>query len=150
MSMQPADNEELEALISGYLDDELTPEQSAEFERRLDASPEFRREFERMKNLVNATSNLRFENPPEEVWDRFLDNVYNRVERRLGWMIFIAGAMVLGGFGIYHYFIDAWASPYVKVIVAAPVSGLAILLFSVWRQRLAIAREDRYSRDIFR
>ena len=148
--MQPADREELEALISGYLDGELSPEQAAEFEARLESSPGFREEFERMRSLVHATSNLRFENPPEEVWDHFLDNVYNRVERRLGWLILIMGVLALSGYGLYHYFIDAWATPYIKILVAAPMSGLAILLISVWRQRLAVAREDRYSRDIFR
>lgn len=150
MPMSSDANEELEALISGYLDGELSPEQAAAVEARLETSAEFRREFERMRHLIQATSGFRFENPPEEVWDHFLDNVYNRVERRLGWLIFIMGILALTGYGLYHYFIDAWASPYVKVIVAAPVSGLAILLISVWRQRLAAAREDRYSRDVFR
>lgn len=150
MSMQPANHEDLEALISGYLDGELNPEQSMEFERRLESSPEFRREYERMRDLVQATSSFRFENPPEEAWDHFLDNVYNRVERRVGWLILTLGVVALGAYGIYHFFVDAWASAYVKVLVAAPISGLAILLISVWRQRLAVARQDRYTRDVFR
>lgn len=148
--MQPDDRDDREALISGYLDGELTPEQAAEFERCLERSPEFRAELERMRNLVDVTTGLRFEHPPEHVWDTFLEKVYNRVERRVGWLVFIMGMLVLTGYGLYHYFMDAWATPYVKLIVAAPVSGLAILLISVWRQRIAIAKSDRYSRDIFR
>jgi anti-sigma factor RsiW len=144
------DDEALEVLISGYLDGELSPEQTRELEARLETSPEYRQEFERMRQLVQATSGFRFEDPPEEVWDHFLDNVYNRLERRLGWFVFVMGSLVLLGYGLYHFFADAWASPLVKVIVAAPIVGLAILLVSVCRQRLAVAKEDRYSRDIFR
>jgi ferric-dicitrate binding protein FerR (iron transport regulator) len=150
MLMQPSDNEELEALISGYLDGELSPEQARELEDRLERSPEFRAEFDRMRRLVQATSGLRFEDPPDEVWDHFLDNVYNRLERRMGWLVFVMGTLVLVGYALYHYLVDSWASPLIKVIVAAPLIGLTILLISVWRQRLSIAKEDRYSRDIFR
>jgi anti-sigma factor RsiW len=148
--MKPVDNDDLDSLISGYLDNELTPEQSAELEARLAASPEYRQELETMRRLVYATSGLRYEDPPEEVWEPFLNNVYNRTERRVGWVLLVVGTVAVLGFGLYHYLFDPWASGLVKLLVATPFVGLALLLLSVLRQRLALVKLDRYSRDIHR
>ena len=137
-------------LISGYLDGELTPEEQAKVERCLEESEAFRKEFERMKQFVNATSDLAVEMPPEEVWDTFLDGVYNRVERQTGWLILILGAIGLTAFGIVVFIMEPWADALTKMLVATPVAGLLVLFISVLRQRLFVAKTDRYSKEIQR
>ena len=137
-------------LISGYLDGELTREEQAKVERCLEESEAFRKEFERMKRLVNATSDLAVEMPPEEVWDTFLDGVYNRMERQTGWIIFIIGVIGLAAFGIYVFVMEPWADALIKLLIATPVAGLLVLFISVLRQRLFVAKTDRYSKEIQR
>lgn len=136
------------ALISGYLDGELTPEERTRVEQLRDQDPAFREEFERMKQLVTATSELRFEEPPEEVWDTFLEGVYNRIERRTGWIVFLVGVIALTAWGIYWFCVAEWGSPLVKGLIAVPLIGLVVLFISVLRQRLFVARTDRYSKEI--
>ena len=68
-------NEDIRSLISGYLDGELTPEERDRVERLRQEDPAFREEFERMKRLVTATSEMRIEEPPQEEWDTFQDGV---------------------------------------------------------------------------
>jgi len=140
--------DDLRPLISGYLDGELTPEERDRVDKLREEDPAFREEFERMKRIVAATSELRIEEPPEEVWDTFLDGVYNRIERQTGWIIFLVGVIALTVWGIYWFWVADWGSALVKVLVAAPVIGLAVLFISVLRQRLFVARSDRYSREI--
>ena len=48
-----------------------------------------------MAALAKAASSLRVEPPPEDVWDTFLDSVYNRMERRTGWIFFVLGVIVM-------------------------------------------------------
>ncbi|HNV20570.1 MAG TPA: zf-HC2 domain-containing protein [Candidatus Hydrogenedentes bacterium] len=140
--------DDIRPLISGYLDNELSPAERARVEALRDTDPGFREEFERMARIVNAASELRIEEPPEEVWDTFLVGVYNRVERRTGWVIFLIGVIALTAWGIYWFWVADWGSSLVKVLVAAPVIGLVVLFISVLRQRLFVSRTDRYSREI--
>lgn len=143
-------DDDTRALISGYLDDELSAEQRAEVERRLGEDDAFREEFDKMKRIVSAASGLHVEDPPEEVWDTFLDGVYNRVERRTGWLVFIVGLVLLTAFGVYRFIVEPWGPALVKVLIATVVIGLAVLFISVLRQRLHAAKTDRYSKEVHR
>lgn len=143
-------HEDTQALISGYLDGELDPETQDRVERLLETDPAFRKEFDRMKRLIEATSDMAVEAPPEEVWDTFLDDVYNRLERQTGWTVFIAGLTVLAALGTVWFVVADWAPMPIKVAVAAPAVGLTILFVSVLRQRLFVAKTDRYSREVKR
>ncbi len=141
-------DDDINALISGYLDGELTPEERERVEMLRERDPGFREEFERMKEIVDAAAELQFEEPPEEVWDTFLDGVYNRIERRTGWAIFLVGVIALTGWGMYWFWVSDWGSALTKVLVAIPLLGLVVLFVSVLRQRLFVARTDRYSREV--
>jgi len=141
--------ETCQALISGYLDDELDPGERAALEAHIASCPVCRDELEKMRRLVSASSDLRVPPPTDEEMDRFLDGVYNRLERKTGWLIVIIGVVALALWGIY-LFITEPGRAWVKLMIAAPLVGLAVLFVSVLRQRLAVAKHDRYSKEIRR
>jgi len=142
---------DFEVLISGYLDGELSAEDRQKLENQIEASPGLRREFEAMKSLVVGTSAaLAAEPPPDEVWDSFLDTIYNRLERRTGWAVLIAGVIALTVYGLILFCTEPWAAALTKLLVAVPLVGLAILFTSVLRQRLIAAKTDRYSKEVHR
>ncbi len=144
-------SEEQQILISGYLDGELDVDARRRLEALLARDPVFRREFDAMKTLVVGTTEaLRLDDPPEEVWDTFLDGVYNRLERKTGWVVFIAGLVALVLYGIYAFIVYDWGPALVKLGIAAGVMGLVLLFISVLRQRLEVAKTDRYSREVQR
>ena len=142
--------EEMHTLMSGYLDDELDAEERARFERYVSETPDFKNELEDMTALTEAATGLSVEPLPDEVWDTFLDNVYYRLERRTGWIIFLLGAAILAGAGIYWFIVMLGVSPTIKVIAALPLCGLGVLFASVLRERLFMLKTDKYSRDIKR
>ena len=109
-----------------------------------------RHEFKTIKQLISAASGIAVASPPEEVWDTFLDGVYNRLERRTGWFFFVIGAVGLVALGIYYFVTEPFASAFQKTFLAVPAVGFSILFVSVLRQRLLVAKTDRYSRDIRR
>jgi len=136
-------------LISGHLDGELRPEDRRDLDQHLAACEACRREFDEMQRLAAGTAAaLIGDSPPDDVWDGFVDGVYNRIERRTGWLVLIVGAALLLAYGIYQFVTDDWAGALVKALIAAPVIGLAVLFVSVLRQRLRAARTDRYSREV--
>lgn len=137
-------------LMSGYLDSELDDADTERMEAHLEQCESCRTDFEEMTLLVSASASLSVELPPDEVWDQFLQNVYNRTERQTGWIAFITGVFALLAWGIYEMVILDWAEPIVKVATGIALIGLTILFVSVLRQRLAIRKSDRYSADIHR
>lgn len=143
--------DEFEVLLSGYLDGELDDVQRARFEMLVDELPSRRQEVESMRKLMVGTTALFAEaRPPEEVWDTFLDDVYNRAERRFGWIVLVLGAAALSIFGMYHFVTEPWGSALLKTLVATPCIGLAILFVSILRNRLHTLRTDRYEREVHR
>jgi predicted anti-sigma-YlaC factor YlaD len=135
-------------LMSGYLDEELDEVDTEGMEVHLAQCETCRAEFEEMTLLISASDTLSVELPPEEVWDEFLQNVYNRTERQTGWIAFIIGTTILLAWGIFEMFITDWAEPVVKFFTALALIGITILFISVLRQRLVNRKTDRYSSDI--
>ncbi len=143
--------EEIEVLISGYLDGELDAQDERRLKEHIEACPRCRREYDEMRRLVVGTSAaMTADLPPEEAWDRFLDTVYNRIERKTGWVALCLGTAAVVAYALALFVLLPWASPLVKLIVSLPVLGLFILFVSVLRQRLRAAKTDRYSREVFR
>ncbi len=98
--------------------------------------------------MVRASKELSAPAVDDEIWDAFLDNVYNRVERRLGWTLLLVGLVIVAGVLLYEAIVLPWATPAFKALFAVPLAGLFMLFISVLRQRLHVARSDRYSRDV--
>jgi predicted anti-sigma-YlaC factor YlaD len=143
--------ESYQVLMSGSLDGELSAEEQQRLETHVQTCPGCRREYELLKRLVAGTAlALIPEKPPPEVWDDFLDNVYNRLERKTGWAVLVVGLVALLIYGTVLYIVDPWMSTVTKILVAVPAFGLALLFISVLRQRLRAARTDRYSKEVHR
>lgn len=142
--------EAMRAMISGYLDGELEPDERARFEQYVRDHPAFQEEIDEMRLLVEASDALEPAPVPDEVWDSFLDNVYNRLERRTGWTLTVIGAVAILLLALYIVVVIPWAPPLVKLGVEILLLGLGVLFISVLRQRLFMLKTDRYSRDIKR
>ena len=86
--------------------------------------------------------------PPEEVRDKFWINVYNRLERSIGWIIFTVGAVILITYGLFKavesILSDTQLVGIVKVGILAAIAGLVILFVSVLREKLFVRKSDPY------
>ena len=84
---------------------------------------------------------------------QYWGNVYNRVERSLGWILFSVAAILLtiyGGFELIEKIIrDQTVGMLLKVALLVLITGLAILFVSVLRERIYFWKKDRY-RDVRR
>ena len=64
--------------------------------------------------------------------------------RSIGWLLFIAGLVVITGIGLVGFIVTSDISIGMKLILAAIYGGLAMLLYSVLRQRLIERKTDKY------
>ncbi|MCK5712309.1 MAG: zf-HC2 domain-containing protein [Hyphomicrobiaceae bacterium] len=88
-------------LMMGYLDDELSDEQRIKFKEHLTDCSDCRQELEEFKKLKAITDDVTLMEPEDKIWEQYWGNLYNRLERGIGWILFGISAILLliyGGF----------------------------------------------------
>jgi len=142
------DHQHLKELISSYFDGGLSSEQKRSVEAHIQTCAECRKEWEDMKKLEEVMKTMELKKPKPEVWKVYSDSVYNRLERRIGWILFSVGAMILlffGGYKMVESIIKDTTTPLlIKVGILAIMGGFVVLLISVLRERLFVRQRERY------
>jgi Flp pilus assembly protein TadB len=80
----------------------------------------------------------------KDKWREAMKNTTVRTTRGIGWLLFIAGLLAIAGIGLYGFIVDTGIPIWMKLILVAIYGGLAVLLFSVLRQRLIERKTDKY------
>ena len=135
-------------LMMGYLDNELSDEQRNRFEEHLAGCPECAGELKEFQKLKAITDEVTLVEPEDRIWQDYWNGIYNRIERRIGWIIFSVAAILLaiyGGFKLIETIVtDATVGMLLKLGLIALIVGLAILFVSVLRERMYFWSKDRY------
>ena len=142
------DHQEIKELISSYIDGEVNEEQKRMVESHLKECPECQKEFEEMRKLEEVMGQMELKKPPRETWQVYWSFVYNRLERRIGWILFSIGAIILlffGGYKAVEGIIQDQTTPLLlKVGILVAMAGLVVLLVSLLRERLFVRKRERY------
>jgi len=137
-------------LMMGYIDGELTELERERMERHLEACPECRAEAEAFTRLKEITRPMKLAMPEEAYWEQYWSSVYNRLERRAGWILLSIGAVLLVSYGCYllatRLLLGSEAPLLLRTGLAALLLGFFILLASVIRERIYLRRSDKYRR----
>jgi len=135
-------------LMMAYLDGEMDDAQKETFRQHIDVCPHCAAELEEFKQLKELTDNVKLVEPEDRIWQQYWGNVYNRVERGVGWILFsIAGILLAcyGGFKVIEQIVkDPSAETWLKAALLGLIVGLAVLFVSVLRERLYFWKKDRY------
>ena len=135
-------------LMMGYLDDELSDAQRTTFQEHLTDCSDCRQELEEFKKLKAITDDVMLMEPEDKIWQQYWGNIYNRLERGVGWILFGISAILLliyGGFKTIEEIVNDPTTGFgLKVGLIALIIGLAILFVSVARERLHFWSKDRY------
>jgi predicted anti-sigma-YlaC factor YlaD len=131
-------------MISGYLDGELTQGDRQQVEVHLDSCGECRRTFDDMAKLQNAVGKLSFGDLPPDEWSRIMNDLTVRSSRGLGWLLYVAGIVVVLGYTGYAFAVDDEIPALIKSGLAALVVGTLLLFVSVLRQRMVARKTDKY------
>lgn len=140
-------------LMMRALDGEISESEWAELDRVMEADETLRAEWESLSRVKERTAKLELAKPPDELWEGYMDSVYRRVERGIGWILLSVGAVVLLSYGLWqmiHELIGDVTVPwYVKGGVLAMLIGVVILAVSVIREKYFVFKDDPY-RDVNR
>lgn len=137
-------------LLMGYLDQELTSVETQRIELHLSECQGCCTDLSEFQKLKQVTNNMRVVMPDDRYWEGYWASVYNRLERKAGWILVSAGSIVLVSYVVYQIINEAFFDeriPFVlRMGVLALIAGLCTLLVSVIRERYFLAKSDKYER----
>ena len=144
--MTRSDNDrEIRALLSAYLDGELTQADRQRVRLYLENSEEARREFEELARLKQLTRELRFPDPPDDVMEQLERRLSVQAPRRLGWGLTAAGFLALALYLLVRFVRNfRWPADWLEWVAVLVVAGFGLVFASVLRQRLLERPYDRY------
>ena len=130
--------------LMAYVDDEMSPQERTEFEKRLADDPELAAESAGFQCLADITKSMTLAEPTDHEMRRFWENFYNRSEWQIGWLLLVAGLSVLAGFGVYELWFAAGIHWVVKAASFCALCGGGILFGNTLRLKMRTTRFDRY------
>jgi len=145
--------EEIQKLMMGYLDKEISDDEKRLVEKHLAECRKCKAEFDSFTQLKEVTDKVKLADLKEDIWAGYWKGVYKRIERGAGWIFLSIGAIILLAFGMFEFIksiiFDPSLSLIVKIGIFSLTLGVVILLVSILRERLFAFKKERY-RDIER
>ncbi len=137
-------------LLMGYLDEELTALEVSRVEQHIQDCGECSDDLNEFRKLKEVTRNMRVVTPDDKYWDEYWSNIYNRLERRVGWILTSIGTIILSAYAIWRIIDEAlfdFRLPLlIRIGLLALIVGLCTLVVSVFRERFFLYKRDKYER----
>ena len=134
-----------QALLSGYLDDVLTQQDTQRVRLHLESCTSCSHLVKEMKTTREATMTSTFATPPDDQWDERPRGGLSRLSFGLGWAILIVWFVAITGFTLGQL----WSGPESlteKLLIFSALAAITLLLLSVLIDRLKRLGSDRYRR----
>ena len=134
--------------MMGRLDGELSADEESELDGLIETNDELRSEMSTMERVKNVTRAVTLRTPPDQIWEDYMNSVYQKIERGVGWILLSIGAIVILSYGLWNgvsQLIASTAVPwYLKAALLAVMVGGAVITVSVVREKLFMRTKDPY------
>lgn len=130
--------------LSGMVDGELTQQERQRVTLHCEQCEVCRNDLADLRALRERIGQSRLSETGEDKWRETMKEPVVSNTRGLGWLLFITGIVIVAGIGLGTFLVDPGISFGMKLLLGAIYGGLALLLFSVLRQRLIERKTDKY------
>lgn len=141
-------HEEIKIMIPAYLEGELDSENKKIIEKHLEECIECRQECAELGQLEEVLNKMEFKKPSKDIWDVYWSSVYNRLERKIGWILLSIGMIIMLFVGAYPAVKEFLGDPQTPLILKlgllAFVGGGIIVFVSIFREQLFFRKKERY------
>lgn len=127
-----------------WLDGELSAPEAERYEVHVRECDECQRELASLGRIVRMTDELKLRVPDDEFWAGFWENIYRRIERRVGFVLLIAGVIAVLGYAIFQALKSPALLTYEGISVMLILVGLVVIFISVARERYHESKNDPY------
>ena len=132
------------ALLSGYIDGELTQQDRQRVEVHCDTCSQCQTTLEELKDLRRQVGKTRLSELGEDKWREDMNDTTVKVSRGIGWLLIIGCALVVGAMWLLVFLNDTSMSTAEKFLIVLIYAGPVALFISVLRQRLIERKSDKY------
>ncbi len=140
--------DDIKILLSGMIDGELEPDEKKRAGDHIAACEGCREEYVRLRKLKEVTDDMKYFDISDKLLAGYRQDIYNQVERGIGWIFFSIGALTVLSFGAWEllneFFLNNKVPLLFKFGVAALIFGMLVLLISIVRERFFSKKHDRY------
>lgn len=133
-----------EALISGYLDRELTQGDAQRVRLHLEECAECRRIADDMIKLKEATMTSEFRVPEDTQWDETPRGAASRILHNFGWMVAIAWFVGLGAYVLWQVATESESVRFEALIGFGLILAFVLIVGSALIDRLKTRKTDPY------
>ena len=140
--------EEHQRDLMRYIDREMDELERETFERHLKTCDSCTHLLQDFSKLKEVTDSMKLADLPEVIWEQYWDKIYNRIERKVAWFLFIIGALIINGYWIYRVVTDPKLYNIVGLGIVLMIVGFAVLFLSVVREKFAVNKVDRYISEV--
>ncbi len=137
-------DKEIEVLLSGYLDGELTQQERQKVDVYLERDERYREILAELERVKAETEHLHYEEPSSGDWKTMEKSLVQDVSRGLGWVILSIWAVALTSYGLWELAAAPDEPLTGKLLVFGFFLGVALLFCSVLTQRMRESRRDKY------
>ena len=137
-------DKEIEVLLSGYLDGELTQQERQKVGVYLERDERYREILAELERVKTETERLHYEEPSSGDWKTMEKSLVQDVSRGLGWIILSIWAVSLTSYGLWELAAAPDEPLTGKLLVFGFFLGVALLFCSVLTQQMRESRTDKY------
>ena len=134
--------------MMGRLDGELSADEESELDGLIAANDELRSEMSSMERIKTVTGAVTLRTPSDQIWEDYMNSVYQKIERGVGWILLSLGAIVILSYGLWNgvskLIADTIMPWYLKAALLAVLVGGAVITVSVAREKLFMRTKDPY------
>lgn len=142
------DEDRKKELLMKAVDGLASDAELAELKQAVSSDPDLAKEYRAFTKIKEVTDSIMFKDLPDSHWEGYWTNVYNRLERGIGWVLMSIGAILLICYGAYRLLEGVFSSPeislVVKIGIAVGGAGVIILLVSIVREVMFARKKERY------
>jgi len=139
-----ANCEHYRGLISGLLDDELTPDESAELNSHLVRCASCRADYEQLSRTEHKLEAISYVELSEAAARSLWRLPFARSLRNASLFLVIGGYAALVLYGLFTFFTGGDEDLFGKITIGAIVIGFLVLLGSLLIERISTYRVDPY------
>ncbi len=132
-----------EVKLSGYLDGELTQQESQTIYLHLKSCERCQQLYQELKSMQQSVAQLEKPTMSELELKKIMNDRPSRGFQWIGWLLLITGVSVIVAFTAYQ-FISSEGPLWIKLTLSAIYGGVAFLFLTVLRQRIIARKTDKY------
>ncbi len=132
-------------MLSGFVDNELTQQDSQRVQVHINQCTQCTDELNDIRTLRNRIGTARLSDVQQDTWRETMNDITVKTSRGIGWLLVIGGVLLAGSVALIKGFADfSSLGTMEKLVVGGVYGGLLLLFVSVLRQRLIERKKDRY------